>query len=99
MFKVTSLSIQNGLPNRGGTRVMALFDAHSQDIGLRQCSLVLHTDGRWKVWLPALGAAERRESRFYFRAGSAMHDELLAAAQSAYRLLRHEPAEMTQHAA
>jgi hypothetical protein len=55
-------------PNRGGTRIVAFFDADIPSFTLRGCAVALEPDGTWAAWTPRLpdddGAARRA---VYFR--------------------------------
>lgn len=97
-FKITGMSLRQFQPNKGGSRLMAYFDCHNEEIGFKGCALVKLSGGDWRVWLPKVGektVAERRADRVdvYFRAGSTLEAEMLAAARAMYALMDDEPIE------
>lgn len=98
MTKITGMTIKRGAPNKGGSRIMAFFNAHNEEMGFKGCALVLRPDGGWRVWTPMLSDLTRterreREAAVYFRSGSTMEAELLEAALKLYAIINGDAPE------
>ncbi len=94
MVKITGMSVRNAAPNKGGTRIMAFFDFHTDDIGLRGCALVKNNCGIWHVWTPMIdpGSYANAERKLhpvgvYWRSAGDLEERVLAAALDMYRIM------------
>lgn len=92
--KITGMQIRRGKPNRGGSRIMAMFDFHTADLGMKGCALALNPDGKWRVWTPMIdpgnqSAKERKilQVCVYWRSGGTLEQEVLDAALAMFHLL------------
>lgn len=92
-IKITGMQIKRSKPNRGGSRVMANFDFHTPDLGMKGCVLSLNPEGKWRVWTPMidpLASAKDRKIQqvcVYWRSGSTMEQQVLDAALALYKQL------------
>jgi hypothetical protein len=86
--KITGMTLKEGAPNRGGTRILAFFDCETPHLGMKGAALVVYKDGRWGIWPPKIEdgtgiAIHERRKCVYWR-GDAFVKALLPAAQQLY---------------
>lgn len=87
-FQITGMIKQNGAPNMGGSRILAFFNFHSPDIGMKGVALVIKQNGEWDVWPPKIEGATRSEAiakgRCVFFIGDHFRKHLMPIARDLY---------------
>jgi hypothetical protein len=56
--RVTAMRRTKTAANRGGTRIVAFFDADIPSFAMRGCALALKAGGEWIAWTPKLPEAD-----------------------------------------